>query len=148
MVPKCLIHDYLSLHAPQFLLAFQLLVKFAHARRADSCSCQSGINLFFPLISFTRCPSKISRSLLLIFGNPCFSFIASNFYRIVIHICEEMGWSQLEKTTILLPHHSPALTGTSVIHWSSFCLFFPSLPHLLIHSCFSSSHSLRSRFLC
>lgn len=43
----------------------------------------------------------------------------------------------------------PALAGTSVIHCSSTCLFLPSLPHLLTHSCFSSSHTFLSRtFFC
>ena len=49
--------------------------------------------------------------------------------------------------TVETEPNSPAFALTSCNHWSSPSLFFPPRPHRLTNSCFSSSHTSRSRVL-
>lgn len=90
-----------------------------------------------------------------VFARRCFSFFATRALRssraTFLGSKSISGYDfskQRAKRDSIIVRYSPALSGTSVIHWSSICLFLPSRPHRLTQSCFSSSQTRLSLFLC
>jgi hypothetical protein len=141
-------HTHLAFYPFYLLFALEFFVESTHASSADAGGSK---RLFYCVFSFIpcTCPCSILQTLAFIFSHSCFSFIASILCRVKIGICSFAGVGVVQlKSYLIAIEDLPALRGTSVIHCSSVCLFFPPRPHLFTHSCRSSSQTFLSRGLC
>jgi hypothetical protein len=143
----------LPLDAVQLLLPDELLIESTHACCTDACCRKRFLDVGFSRVALARglSTSEVLQLLTLVLGDTGLSRVACNLDRIVVHICKDEGSyiSTGGKSPKEKKRTQPALAGTSVIHCSSSRLFLPSLPHLLTHSCFSSSQTFFPRtFFC